>query len=162
MTVDGPEHPDWRQLDPTLEFESAALRELLAFWEQIRDGRDLPDRDDFSPLDIRRQLGWVILLDVEPQPRRFRFRLIGSGITSVLSRDSTGRYLDELYDPGIYEDTVAPYEYVVERRQPVRSIGRMVHAEKGHIRYEAIYLPFSAGSADVEMVMEGVQYEGFG
>lgn len=133
--------------------------DLLVFWERSRRGRDLPSRSDFAPEDLLAHLGWLILLDVQASPRRFRFRLIGTFVTTILARDSTGRYLDDLYAPSIYDDAVRPYQYVVEHRRPVRSIGRMVHAEKGDIPYEAVYLPYSSGGGHVDLVMERALYE---
>ncbi len=151
---------DWRQLDPELAIDDPALASLLAFWHRLRGTRELPARDDFMPDDLVDHLGWVILIDVEPAPRRYRFRLVGSGITAALARDSTGRYMDELYGPEIYAEAVRPYDHVVEHRRPVRSVGRMVHANREHIPYEAIYLPFSPDGRQVDIVLERVKYEG--
>lgn len=151
---------DWRQLDAGLAIVHPVLADLLAFWDRSRRGRAMPGRADFAPADLVEHLGWVILVDVEDPPLRFRFRLIGTGITAALSRDSTGRYLDELYDAAIYDEAVRPYVYVTRHCRPVRSTGRMVHADKGHIPYEALYLPYSETSDRVDMVMERVQYGG--
>lgn len=151
---------DWRRLDAGLAVVEPALADLLAFWNRSRRGRAMPSRADFLPDDIAAHLGWVILVDVEAEPLRFRFRLIGTGITAALSRDSTGRYLDDLYDPEIYDEAVRPYVHVTRHRQPVRSIGRMVHADKEHIHYEALYLPYSETGDRVDMIMERVQYGG--
>ena len=159
MELSGTES-DWRQLDPGLAIVDPALAELQAFWKRLRRGRAMPARADFAPDDLLAHLGWVILIDVEDPPPRFRFRLIGSGITEALSRDSTGRYLDELYAADIYDEAVRPYAYVTRRRRPVRSTGRMVHADKGHMPYEALYLPFSEAGDRVDMIMERVHYDG--
>lgn len=150
----------WWELDVSLSFEDKNLESLLSFWNSIYRFHSLPRRADFTPTDIQQNLGWVMLIDVEPAPLRFRFRLVGSGVTGALSRDATRRYMDELYDPEIYDEAVSPYVYVVKHRRPVRSVGRMVHANKSHIRYEAVYLPYSDDGERVDLIMEGVRYEG--
>ena len=78
----------------------------------------------------------------------------------MLSRDSTGRYLDELFAPAIREEAMRPYSHVVEHRRPVRSVGRTVHADKGHIPYEALYLPYSDSGNRVDLILERVRYQG--
>lgn len=151
---------DWRIIDVTLNFTDPELVELLGVWRTLCDGRKFPARGNFTPEALSRHLGWIILLDVEPEPTRFRFRLIGTAITDILGRDSTGCYLDELYDGPIRDRALSPYVQVVTHRRPIRSTGWMVHASKGHIRYEAIYLPFSDDGKTINLIMERVKYCG--
>lgn len=39
------------------------------------------------------------LIDIEQSPRRYRFRLVGTGTYEDFGSDVTGRYVDELVDP---------------------------------------------------------------
>ena len=67
------------------------IASLQALWDSRRGARRLPARDDFPVEDLRPWLGYVSLVDVTPPPRRFRWRLIGTGIAERLGRDAAGR-----------------------------------------------------------------------
>ncbi len=71
-----PETADGRRLDPGLGFRDSGLADLLGFWERSRQGRDLPCRADFTPEDLRGHPRWVILIDVETAPQRFRMERV--------------------------------------------------------------------------------------
>ena len=103
------EPDDWLQVDASLGFERPELVAMLALWrDRCRDGR-LPARADFEPRDFAGHLGWIVLADVEQQPLRFRYRLIGTQVTAMAGRDMSGRYLDEIYPPEILRIVTAGY-----------------------------------------------------
>lgn len=143
----------WLQIDTALDFEHAALRDMLRIWERQRADRAMPRRADLTPELLHDHLGWIVLLDVEHEPQRFRYRLIGTRITEVAGRDSTGTYLDELYAPDIYEVAISSFRKVLARRRPVRAHGWLRHAEKGHLAFEAIDMPLSEDDETVSMIM---------
>lgn len=97
------------------------LRRLLAYWLEKRGERPFPTKAEIDPVDFPYVLGYVTLVDVEPDPRRYRFRLDGSILVELSGTDYTGRYLDELpgaeYVAFIKEtydrvaDSGAPYRY---------------------------------------------------
>jgi hypothetical protein len=55
----------------------------------------LPGRQHVEPLHLRELLPWLWLVDVQREPPRFRYRLIGTELTRAMGRDLTGRWLDE-------------------------------------------------------------------
>lgn len=144
---------DWLTVDPDLNIEAPALREILALWQCKCGDRAMPARSDFGPEELRAHMGWIVLVDVEPAPLRFRYRLIGTELTQWVGRDSTGRYLDELYDPEVYDTAISAYRRVVAQKCPLRVHGRMRHAEKGHIAFESLDLPLSDDGETVSMIM---------
>ncbi len=146
----------WRELDPTLSFHADELRDLVALWEDQRGAADLPHRDRVSPFDLKSILGWVILVDVEHAPERYRFRLIGSSVTQLLGRDSTGRYLDDVLDPAMYDPFVAAHRYVCAHRRPVRCTGTLIHANKAYIDYESVLMPYAGDDGLVDLCLEGM------
>ena len=77
----------------------------------------MPTRADLDPIDFRYALGYVVLVDVERHPLRFRFRLYGSGLVNYFGDgDYTGKYADELlpadYAPFVVEAYTAAVEQV--------------------------------------------------
>lgn len=145
---------DFRTLDPGLSIENERLLEVHALWRELcRDGK-LPSRQDFDAADLMRFGGIISLIEVSSNPERFRFRLVGSETTRMLGRDSTGRYLDDLYSSETYDIAVAGYRYCVAHKTPVRAVGRMVHANSDALPFESIDFPLATNGADVDMIMK--------
>ena len=152
MTTPSPPDP-WVRILPTDRFDNDRLRELRDIWELKRNGRAMPSRADFDPLDLKQDLGWIVLVDVENGPTRFRYRLIGTKITELVGRDATGAYLDELYPASVQEIATMSFRKLLTSRRPNRILGTMHHAKKGHLNFEAIDLPLSSDGETVDMIM---------
>ncbi len=154
----GNETLSWRTLDEYLVFASKELPRLIALWESKCRGDRLPARADFEADELMRMGGFIALIDVQQEPERFRFRLIGTGITEMLGRDSTGLYLDELYDADKYDIAVEGYRYCIAHRRPARARGRMVHANMDLVHFESVDLPLAGDGRTVDMIMKGAHY----
>jgi hypothetical protein len=94
------------------------LRRLLDYWRNRCAGLAMPRRAAIDPLDFRYILGYVTLVEVELEPRRYRFRLDGSILAMLSGMDYTGKYLDTLGMPDYIAFVAASYDRVVDRRQP--------------------------------------------
>src|SRR5690242_12476815 len=78
----------------------------------------MPPKTAIDPIDFRYILGYVTLVDVEADPRRYRFRLDGSILVRLSGMDYTGRYLDELDMPDYIDFIAAGYDLVVDGGKP--------------------------------------------
>ena len=94
------------------------LRRLFEYWRGCCAGAIMPARSAIDPLDFRFILGYVTLVEVEPAPRRYRFRLDGSILAMLSGMDYTGKYLDELGLPDYIDFVAASYDRVVDRLRP--------------------------------------------
>jgi hypothetical protein len=94
------------------------LRQLYEYWRGRCGGAVMPARSAVDPLDFRFILGYVTLVEVEPVPRRYRFRLDGSILAMLSGMDYTGKYLDELGLPDYIDFVAASYDRVVDLRRP--------------------------------------------
>jgi hypothetical protein len=93
------------------------LQRLYDYWgSRCVDG--MPPKSAIDPVDFRFILGYVTLVDVEPSPRRYRFRLDGSILAMLSGMDYTGKYLDQLGMPDYIDFIAAGYDRVVDRRLP--------------------------------------------
>lgn len=151
-------YASFRTLDPGLRFDFEPMTDMMDIWNRLRGAREMPARRDFTPADLRGHLGWIALVDVEYDPERYRFRLVGADIATGLSRDSGNQFLDTVYGPEFYETAVGSYRWIVEHRKPIRAFGEMVHARKGYIRFESLDLPFSSDGQVIDMIMKRVHY----
>lgn len=143
------------ELDASLGFVSPLLVGLLAYWNDKRGTRPMPSRTDIDPTDaaLRQHIGFIVLADVIGRPPRFRYRLIGSKITEAVGRDATGRWLDELYAPGDYENMIVAYRWVVQHRAPLRITGDLKHANRQWLDMESLDLPLSSDGEAVDVIL---------
>jgi len=149
----------WITVHETLDFESRILVAMLELWQSKVRGNVLPSRQDFSFAELKDHLGWLVLVDVERDPQRFCYRLIGSNITELAGRDVTGHYFDELYTPDIAQSATASYRRIVATRRPTRVSASLHHASRGYLTFEAIDLPLSSDGDVVDMIMVRSGYD---
>jgi hypothetical protein len=94
------------------------LKRLRDYWRERCAAAAMPLRTAVDPLDFRYILGYVTLVEVELQPRRYKFRLDGSILAMLSGMDYTGRYLDELGLPDYIDFVAASYDRVVAQQRP--------------------------------------------
>ena len=137
--------------------ETPCLRQLYAYWDARRAGREFPARRDIDPLDFRSALGHVMLLDVIYEPLRFRFRLHGSELALRAGYDMTGKMVDELPNAANRATLIGRCRVLIEARQPLvvlneRLLGKRIFG------YEAVWLPLSSDGRTITMLMAGLVY----
>jgi len=126
------------------------------YWLSLVRGRAIPAREDLDPLDIPRLVPNLMLVDVFRDPQRFRFRLVGTRLTELARRDSTGRGLDaSLYGDNLGR-VLVDLRACADTGAPVASLDTAPYLENGWIRAEALLLPFGRPDGTVEMILEGV------
>lgn len=134
------------------------FRQLYDYWHEIRGRRAMPSRQDIDPLDLKDLLGWLLLIDVEWAPLRFRFRLIGTEIVAIRGMDLTGRYFDEGVFPA--QDIVLKFNTRVATEPCIgfqRALDTMRDARAGCI--SRLSLPLSSDGRQVNMIIGGFEYE---
>jgi hypothetical protein len=145
--------------DEIAEFISAirsdVLRHLVAHWQGLRGQRRMPRRTDFDPLDVRRALGYISLIEVRRDPLRFYFRLDGTKQVDLFGLDCTRRYLDEAMPADHAAMAAASFSEVVDSRAP-RYHRRTIPFHHRLIDYEIVILPFSNDGERVDMLMTGL------
>ena len=90
-----PERRFLPEFDTRLRFRSKNLEQLQEFWQSKRKGQEMPLRTDDEPTEIPTLLPYLALIDVELNPRRYRWRLVGTHINDAMGHDYTRFYFDE-------------------------------------------------------------------
>lgn len=133
------------------------LRRFYAYWNQRRGARAFPSRRDLDPADFTYILGYVMLIEVQHAPQRFRFRLHGSELVRHGGYDMTGKTIDDL--PG-EENKRALLErclsLLAERRPQLVRSDRTLDGRP--MRYEAIWVPLSEDGQAINMLMRALAY----
>jgi len=133
------------------------LRRLYEYWDSRRGARKMPSRDDLDPLEMRFILGNLLLVDVLPEPLRFRIRLHGSEMARRAGYDLTGRMLDELPDTQFGALARQSFTALVETGMPRCGIRDRVMDARVY-RYEVLLLPLSRDGTAVDMLLVGLIY----
>lgn len=130
------------------DIASPALRALYSYWDEKWQGRRMPTRADIEPLEIPTLLPIVYLVDVERDPLRFRFRLVGTRIVAWFGRDTTGSYVDE--------SSVCRYRDVLACRLSAYDRLLMPELQGRHRHYERLIMPLAGRDGTIGMLLGGL------
>jgi hypothetical protein len=142
------------EVNPT-RFSHRTCVFLRDYWESKRASRAMPSRGDIAPAQLKEHLGWVMILEVLPGERDFRYRLIGT-LVQYFSNDATGKTVMEAFaDSG--EPTAklinSVFRKVTRDKIVMRTAGGANWLEDGMEAFEAIYLPLSEDGANVSHIL---------
>jgi hypothetical protein len=127
---------------------------LLQIWEERRKGGALPARDSFDPLDLKKFLGRIVLFDVLGNPRRFRFRLVGTDWVMRFGLDPTNTLVDDFPRAESRPFINEVLGKVVDGRVPLW-VRRAVLIEGRYYHYGMLLMPLSKDGEAVDMIMAG-------
>lgn len=132
---------------------------LYDYWRSVHPAGALPGRQHIDPMAIPSLLPHLWMLDVQRNPLRFRFRLIGTMIVKFTGRDSTGLWYDEVYPDFAASDgfpglTACALDGRPQYRSgPVSSI-----PDRGHVTAERLYLPLAKDGQLVDVLLNMTFY----
>jgi hypothetical protein len=130
------------------------LQRLYKYWRSLHpSGGGLPGRQHFDPLDLSELLRWLWLVDIQREPLRFRYRLIGTGHVQALSHDYTGQWLDEAHDG--FSDMISYDAFVAVAGGAIRYCRRtpQFRLAKDYALFERVLLPLARDGAQVDMLL---------
>jgi hypothetical protein len=130
------------------------LQEIYTYWQSLLNGRPMPARKDVDPVQLPRHLPDLMLIDVLHDPRRFRYRLVGSRIVSASAEDRTGRFFDDVSFFKKNTDVIEHYNAVVEKAVPHITLEPFLNFSN-NMTYQAkrLLLPLSSDGKTVDMLM---------
>ena len=141
------------------EASEAEFRELLSYWHsKLAPGR-LPGRQHIDPTELQpRHLSQILLLEVvagaAPKARRrYRFRLAGTAFASIVGRDATGLFYDEVSEPERVLPVIRALDLIVERKAPVFLSGRLSIPAQDFVWVKRLGLPLAHDGENVDMIL---------
>jgi hypothetical protein len=149
-----PDHrePTFFSIDPELRFDDSRLHEFVRYWQSKRRADRLPSRRDIDPVDLRCFMGEMFMLDVVGEPKRFRYRLIGTKIIDRVGRNSTGKFQEEVYSPRQADENNAMYRRICESGKPLRNYGHINWVSREFLKYEIANVPLASDGATVDVI----------
>lgn len=136
----------------TNAIRSKRLQQLYAYWRG-KAGGGLPSRANIDPAEIPQILPYLFLIDVEHEPQRFRFRLIGTQVCTWAGRDVTGMYIDDpAYGPRASEIR-GQYADVIARGVAFYTEQPAARPDRDYVFYERLVLPLAPDGRRIDMLL---------
>jgi PAS domain len=132
------------------------IHQAYSYWQSIHPEKGLPGRQHFDPSAVPKLLPFLWLLDVRGHPVRVRCRLIGTAISSIIGKDLTGAWLDEVDDSLVAAPACAArWNAVVTTRRPHwRPKMPIAPVAEGKVtEIEDLYLPFATNGWEVDLIV---------
>ena len=99
-----------QRIAPRVDADS---RSLLAYWNSVREGLDVPHRCDIDPRGIAGMLSRTFILE-RVAPGLARFRVAGTHLNDLLGMDVRGMPISAMFQPKGREDLAESLEQVFE------------------------------------------------
>lgn len=143
----------WSGSEPAAHWHAKIAR-FFRYWRSIHPPQGLPGRQHLDPLAIPSLLPGIWLLDIQREPFRLRYRLVGTEAVEAIGTEVTGKWMDECHaamheEPAYYER----YRAVVEQKLPSwrRGVPRL-WTHKKYATLENMVLPLAADGITVNML----------
>lgn len=131
----------------------ADVRAAYAYWDRKRGGRQMPRRADIDPVELKPYLSNLLIVDVLPDPWRFRYRLIGTRNVAFRGRDTTGQDVADGLVGGDRNQILALYRYVAETGGCLYDFAPLRSENGRYLSDESLYLPLSEDGHTVSQIL---------
>ncbi len=137
---------------------SSIIRDGFELWNGLRGDHVIPRRRDFDPFDARALMPHIVLLDVQAEPRDFRYRVIGTCVSEHFTKNWTGHWMSEIdhqKPPSRVWDTC---HRVATNRYPILGKVPYVGPNSEFIFSEDLILPLVNGQDEVVNLLVFLSY----
>jgi hypothetical protein len=130
------------------------------YWAELHHGRSMPTRKDIDPLEMPRgYLPNIMLVDVLPGSRNFRYRLVGTNVVNATGEDRTGKSFKEVRFFREHPVVLDQYEMVIATHQPIHSLEPFTNFQAGTTYdVDCLLLPLSDDGQSVNTVLVLFQF----
>jgi hypothetical protein len=126
---------------------------LYTYWAMKRRDRFAPSRAHIDPIEMKRWLAGLMLVDVARPPIRLTYRLVGTRCVRARGFDPTGRAVQEgFFGPNLAE-VMEAYRLAVEDHKVVYRWDISPSVDETQKIAEMLILPLSSDGRIVDMVM---------
>lgn len=131
------------------------LQRLFRYWESVHPAHGLPGRQHVDPLAIADLLPGVWLLDVQREPFRLRYRLVGTRVVEAIGHETTGLWVDEAHPHLLkHEQYFERYREVVTTKIPSRRRGpARIWTHQDYREIENVILPLASDGTNVDVLL---------
>ncbi|MEM8880984.1 MAG: PAS domain-containing protein [Pseudomonadota bacterium] len=124
---------------------------VTRYWDSLRAGRLVPQREEIDPREIQNALSYSFILD-RTRPGSVRFRLSGMHLNDVLGMEARGMPVRALCDVPYRQRFMEKVEQVFEKPALLEADLRADKGRAGAMRARLVLLPLSThGAKGVEV-----------
>ena len=118
----------------------------------------MPSRSDITPRDLKDILRTVLMFErVSQNPSHYRWRLIGTGLTSILG-ENTGKTLEESLPTEHIERWTECGDMILEGGQPLRFLGRVHMQGREYLDAENLFVPLANDNGEPSFILGQCRY----
>lgn len=129
------------------------FRFLFEYWQRKRSGDKLPGRKTIDPVELKRVLPHLLLIDVEREPLDFRYRLAGTLTYDIFGFDLTGHRVRDIAPPEWGEIVWKSLATLVETRAP-QYVRLDFTTTQGNVRsYRVLRLPLAEDGVTIDCIL---------
>lgn len=140
--------------------ESEVLQQVLAYWQEMREGAQLPLMNKLDPVKMGRWLSHITIVEVQCDPLAFVYRLTGEKLELAHGAGIKGtdvRAVNEAV-PGMGDALHVMYKKLIEYKRPLALRGDMVMKNPSLKGIELFILPISLDGENVDRLMNVAHY----
>lgn len=131
------------------------------YWKRKRGDRPMPSRKDIDPLELARYLPRILLVNVDHDPLRLTYRLVGTTEVAARGSDPTGKSLPEHCFGESKEEAYNGYLEAIERRSFVFDEQPKETTNPRLFGLGTLLMPLSSDGERVDMVLVFSDYQPF-
>ena len=149
------------EIDPPRSAKPA-LAFLKDYWDQKRGTRAMPARADINPVEMKKHIRAIVLVEALPDFADFRYRMIGTDVTDHMLGDATGKTVREAfarYGQAAADGAVSGYTHVARTHVGMRLYGSAAWLLQPHLDFESLHLPLSDDGVTANMILSAVTFE---
>lgn len=140
--------------------DDARLSYALSAWHRWRGSKRWPARTDIDPLDFRKLLPNLFLVEVSPDRKRFRYTLSGETVRQNLGFELSGRYLEDLFHDNQLERIAASYRSVAVEGQAQYMLQHWSRRGQPVMQYRRLLLPLAGETGrQIDLILGVALYD---
>ena len=125
------------------DLTSPLHRKLFQCWLDWRGEYPLPKKSQINPVEIgTRLLPYVIMLEAIEGGEDYKYRLVGTALTSAIDKDFTGQTVANFFAKYDKREVLEGYHQVRQTAEPFLDVGDFREKSKEFISYQRLILPF--------------------
>ncbi len=125
-----------------------AARDAVILWQRLRGTRPLPTRADFRPIEWRRWISDISVVEVHEGPSRYFVSLHGGRTQSAIGVNLHKRYIEEGLEPEMQPLALDPYRESERTGLPTLSVMTPMLFPSVFRAFPRLVLPFTDDTAE--------------
>jgi hypothetical protein len=82
------------------------ITDVRKYWNDLRGDRAFPSRAEIDPVALKQHLPYLSIAEIQPEPFRIRYRLVGTEVARFYNGEMRGRWVNELGDIWPAQDVI--------------------------------------------------------